>query len=86
MNDVRKDIQRRLLLIGSDAKDLHFRKLNNPQESKEYIVESDLLTFDYSKQRINQEILDYLLQIPDLLNLKGSLSSLFKGKIKNPSE
>ena len=50
------------------------------------ILKTDLLTFDYSKQRINDEVLDYLLQIPDLINLKESLNLLFKGEINNPSE
>ena len=86
MNDFRKQIQNELLSLGSRIKDVHIVELNNQNDCKENVIKSDLLTFDYSKQRINKEILDYLLQIPDLINLKESLNLLFQGRIINPSE
>ncbi len=86
MNDVRKEIQKELILLGSDIKDIHISELNDQQDYKENLIKSDLLTFDFSKQKINREILNYLLEIPDLINLKESLNLLFKGKIYNPSE
>ena len=86
MNDLRKDIFSNLLLLGKDVKGLHISELNNQKDFKDYVIESDLLIFDYSKQRINKEILDYLLQIPDRIDLRNSLNLLFKGRINNPSE
>ena len=86
MNDVRKDIHSRLLILGEGIKKAKISELNKKNDFKENNIESDLLTFDYSKQRINNEILEYLLQIPDLINLKDSLNMLFKGEINNPSE
>tara|TARA_X000000368_G_scaffold396571_1_gene364956 strand:+ start:336 stop:1820 length:1485 start_codon:yes stop_codon:yes gene_type:complete len=86
MNDLRKEIQNELLILGNKIKDVHIAELNSQNNYKDNVIKSDLLTFDYSKQRINKEILDYLLQIPDLINLKESLNSLFQGSIKNPSE
>ena len=86
MNDVRKDIHSRLLILGEGIKKAKISDLNKKNDFKENNIESDLLTFDYSKQRINNEVLDYLLQIPDLINLKESLNLLFKGEIYNPSE
>ena len=86
MNDLRKDIFSNLLLLGKDVKSLHISELNNQKDLKDYVIESDLLIFDYSKQRINREILDYLLQIPDRIDLRNSLDLLFKGRINNPSE
>jgi glucose-6-phosphate isomerase len=44
------------------------------------------VNFDFSKQRINKEALDFLLELPDELDLRGSLDSLFKGDFQNPSE
>ncbi len=86
MNDFRKDIHQKLLFLGREIKDTHISELNNQNGYKENIIKSDLLTFDYSKQRINKEVLNYLLQIPDLINLKEDLNLLFKGEINNPSE
>ena len=86
MNDVRNQIKKELLLLGSDVKGVHISELNDQRDFKENLIKSDLLTFDFSKQRLNSEILNYLLQIPDLISLKDSLNSLFKGEIYNPSE
>ena len=86
MNDFRKDIHSRLLTLGEGIRKAKISELNKKNDFKENNIKSDLLTFDYSKQRINNEVLDYLLQIPDLINLKDSLNLLFKGEINNPSE
>jgi len=86
MNDFRKEIHRKLLLLGEGIKKANISELIKENGFKDNHIKSDLLTFDYSKQRINYEVLDYLLQIPDLINLKESLDLLFKGEINNPSE
>ncbi len=86
MNNIRKNIQKKLSTLGRDIKDTHFSDLKDSSGSEYKIVEHDFLTFDYSRQRINQKTLDYLLKIPDLINLKDSLDQLFTGKVKNPSE
>ena len=86
MNDFRKDIHSKLLLLGEDIKKVSISELNESNSFKENNIKSDLLTFDFSKQRINNEVLDYLIKIPDLINLKESLNLLFKGEINNPSE
>ena len=77
MNDLRRDIQKKLLFLGRDIKNNHISEIYNLRDSKNNLIKTDLLTFDYSKQRINQEVLDYLIQIPELINLKDSLNLLF---------
>ncbi len=86
MIDIRKDIHTKLLQLGEGIKKVSISKLNKKNGFKENNIKSDLLTFDFSKQRVNQEVLDYLFQIPDLINLKESLNLLFKGDFLNPSE
>ena len=86
MNDFRKEIHSKLLLLGEDLRKVSISELNKKNDFEDRVIESDLLTFDYSKQIINQKVLEYLLQIPDLINLKESLDLLFKGEFKNPSE
>tara|TARA_X000000950_G_scaffold282600_1_gene381753 strand:- start:273 stop:1757 length:1485 start_codon:yes stop_codon:yes gene_type:complete len=86
MNDVRKEILNSLSSLGESLKDTHITELNANLDIEKRILRCDLLHFDYSKQRINDETLDYLFEIPDLINLKDSLSALFNGKFLNPSE
>ena len=86
MNEIRKDIHSKLLALSKDIKDIHISELHNHNELAEKTVKHDLLDFDYSKQRISKNILDYLFQIPDQINLRDSLKALFDGTLKNPSE
>ena len=84
MNEIRKDIHNKLLILSKDIKDIHISELHNHNELAEKTVKHDLLDFDYSKQRISNNILDYLFQIPDQINLRDSLKALFDGTLKNP--
>ncbi len=85
MNDIRKQIYDRLCSLGENIKNTHISDLYNEDvESK--VIKSDLLNFDYSRQRINDQALDYLLQIPDFIGLDKSLEQLFNGEVHNPSE
>ena len=86
MNEIRKDIHSKLLTFSKDIKDKHISELHNQNELAEMSVNHELLDFDYSKQRISNNILDYLFQIPDQINLRDSLKALFDGTLKNPSE
>ena len=86
MNNIREKIKENIVSLGQEIKNTHLSELNNPHGSIAEPIQSNLLTYDFSKQRVNQRILDYLLEIPNLINLKESLDSLFVGKIENPSE
>ncbi len=86
MNEVRKNIHKKLSKLGQKIKNIHISDLQDSEDFKYKVIEQDFLTFDYSNQRIDRKTLDYLLKIPDLLNLKESLDRLFTGKYTNPSE
>ena len=86
MSDIRKEISNTLSLLGKDIKNIHISELHSRKEYKRRVVKNDLLNFDFSRQRINEKAIDYLLEIPDLINLKDSLTALFNGKARNPSE
>ena len=86
MNEIRKDIHSKLLALSKDIKDIHISELHNQNRLDEMTINHELLDFDYSKQRISNNILDYLFQIPDQINLRDSLNALFGGTLKNPSE
>ncbi len=83
MHEVRKNIHAKLLSLSEDIKHTHISELHI---QKERVIRHDLLDFDYSKQRISDNILDYLFQIPSQINLKDSLKALFDGAANNPSE
>ncbi len=86
MSDIRKQIHNKLLSLGKDIKNSHISGLNSQKILERRVITNDLLNFDYSKQRIDENAMDYLLQIPDLINLKDSLKALFNGETNNPSE
>jgi len=76
MNNVRKKIQKELSLLGQDFKKIHISDILESTDFSHKVIDLDFLTYDYSKQRIDQKTLDYLFKIPDLINLKESLHSL----------
>ncbi len=86
MNNVRKNIQNKLSTLGRDIKSTNISDLTGTSDFKYRIVEHAILAYDYSLQRIDQKTLDYLLEIPDMINLQRSLNLLFAGKATNPSE
>tara|TARA_X000000950_G_scaffold279429_1_gene372181 strand:- start:1968 stop:3449 length:1482 start_codon:yes stop_codon:yes gene_type:complete len=85
MTNIRKQIHHRLCTLGEGIKNTHIADLNN-KDIDSRIVHSNLLNFDYSKQRITDQALDYLFQIPDLIGLNNLLKELFNGESHNPSE
>ena len=86
MNNIRKVIHKELSILGRDLKNTHISDLFDSAESNNNVIELDLLTFDYSKQRIDQKALDFLIEIPNIINLRESLDQLFAGKVTNRSE
>lgn len=86
MNDIRKEIFNKVSLLGEEIQKTKILELYNHEDLEKRVIRNDLLNFDYSKQRINNKSLDYLLEIPDLINLKDTLNALFSGKMGNPSE
>jgi hypothetical protein len=76
VNDLRKLIYGKLLSLGEDFRKVSISELNIKKDSKDNVIKGGLLTFDYSKQRIDRKVLDYLLEIPDLINLKESLNTI----------
>ena len=67
MSEIRKKIHNRLCLLGKDIKNTHISELQNHKDLEKRVIKADLLDFDYSKQRINDEAIDYLLEIPNLI-------------------
>tara|TARA_B100000575_G_scaffold290985_1_gene295822 strand:+ start:1343 stop:2827 length:1485 start_codon:yes stop_codon:yes gene_type:complete len=86
MQNLRKNIQKELSKLGQEFKTTRISDLCDLSDFKDKVIQHDILTFDYSKQRLDQKTLDFLLQIPDLVNLKESFNLLFSGKVNNQSE
>ena len=63
------------MALGKKISQSRIADLHQSSHLEEHIIRTSLIDFDYSKQRLNQEGLDYLLQIPDLINVKESLKS-----------
>ena len=86
MSEVRKQIHNKLSFLGKAIANSHILELQNHKHLEKRVISSDLLDFDYSKQRITDGAIDYLLEIPNLINLKDSLDKLFRGDVHNLSE
>tara|TARA_B100000579_G_scaffold434146_1_gene454375 strand:+ start:194 stop:1678 length:1485 start_codon:yes stop_codon:yes gene_type:complete len=86
MIDIRKKIRNELFLLGKSLENTHISELHTDRTQEKRVIKNSILNFDYSKQRIDDEVLGYLLKIPDLIDLKDSLQALFDGNILNPSE
>ena len=81
MSELRKQIHNKLSLLGKDITNTHIFELKNHNDLEKRVIRTDLLDFDYTKQRINDKAIDYLLEIPNLINLKDSLDRLFRGDV-----
>lgn len=86
MNDIRKKIQKKILLLSKDIIEKNISDFHNEELEEHFCIKNNFLDFDFSKQKINKESFDYLLQIPEFINLKQILDSLFAGEFENTSE
>ncbi len=86
MQEIRKNIRNNLISLGKKISASSILNLDTNEIKKQRFIKVKELCFDFSKQRINKESLEYLLSIPDLINLRKDLNLLFKGEIVNPSE
>ena len=86
MNRKRTKIYEQLSSLASELSGMKISDLSHSEGDIPRNIKTDLINFDYSKQRVNEEVLDFLLDIPDQLEVRGSLDNLFEGNYKNPSE
>lgn len=86
MNETRIAIHKQLLEQGEKySNNLPFIS-NDHFYSNRALIKSPLLDFDFSKQRINDEALDFLLKVPESLDVRDRVKKLLNGEIVNPSE
>ena len=86
MNDLRTQISENLAKLGKQHADLKIQDLPLEQKSIDEVISTPYLNFDFSKQRIDKQAFDWLLTIPDQLNLRDHFSMLLDGDFDNPSE
>ena len=86
MNDLRTQISENLSKLGKQHVDLKIQDLPIKQKIIDDVISTPYLNFDFSKQRIDKHAFEWLLTIPDQLNLRDHFSMLLDGKFDNPSE
>ena len=86
MNDLRTQISENLSKLGKQHVDLKIQDLPLKQKSIDEVISTPYLNFDFSKQRIDKQAFEWLLTIPDQLNLRDHFSMLLDGEFDNPSE
>ena len=72
-DELRGDILKSIKRLASKDSNIKIKDIINEKRLKEFSVTTDLLSFDFSKQRITKDTLDELLSIPDKINLKESI-------------
>jgi glucose-6-phosphate isomerase len=58
----------------------------NKQQLNHYRCDAAGLSLDYSRHWVNEEILDLLLKLPELSQLRDKINHLFNGSVVNPTE
>ena len=86
MNDPRTQISENLAKLGKQYIDVKIQDLPLKQKSIDDVISTPYLDFDFSKQRIDKQAFNWLLTIPDQLNLRENFSMLLEGDFDNPSE
>ena len=82
----RKKIHKELLKLADYVSGQNISSINAYQEPGANNIKTSLLNYDYSKQRITPDVINTLLEIPDQLDIKDSLSKLIDGSFDNVSE
>jgi len=85
-DELRGDILKSIKRLASQVSDIKIKDIINAKRLKEFSITTDLLSFDFSKQRITKDTLDELLTIPDKINLKESISEISRGEFLNQTE
>ena len=84
--DNREEILKSIKLLASQNSDIKIKDIINSERLKEFSITTDLLSYDFSKQRVTKNILDSLLTIPDKINLKQSILDISNGEFLNVTE
>ncbi|WKD85172.1 Glucose-6-phosphate isomerase [Polaribacter huanghezhanensis] len=72
----------------SDIKEIHLKEFfkNNANRISDFSFSFDNFTVDYSKNRINQETLELLIELANEVDLKEAIEKYFSGDIINTTE
>ena len=86
MNETRTNILEQIKAFGRKISDTSISEFHNPKNLEKKYIKTDIVNYDFSKQKINNEAYEYLLQIPESIGLRKSFRKLLDGQIENPSE
>jgi len=84
--DFRKNYFESVVSLGQRDKELHIKNILDRERLANFQVKTELLDYDYSKQRITKKALIELLKIPEEINLSGSIKKIFSGGDLNLTE
>ena len=72
----------------NDIKNLHLKSLSNGDGDRKnkFTINFNDFEFDYSKNRITEETLNYLLELANEVDLKSAINAQFSGEKINQTE
>ena len=86
IDSTRRNILQSVKSLGGQDNPLRVKDLLSPERLRDFQVNTEFVSYDYSKQRITKDILKELLLIPEKVDLKKSINDIFQGKNLNPTE
>lgn len=88
INPTETNAWKKLTNHHKEIKDLQIKSLfnNDSDRKKNFTINFNDFEFDYSKNRITEETLSYLLQLANEVDLKSAINAQFSGEIINQTE
>ena len=82
----RNEILESIKLLANKHDSIHIKDLVNKERLSNFQINTDQLSYDYSKQRLTQEVLDELLLIPEKIDLRRAIFNISEGGLLNTTE
>jgi glucose-6-phosphate isomerase len=73
-------------LLAKEYETTHIKNLLSKERLLNFQINTNQLSYDYSKQRLTQEALDELLLIPEKINLTRAIGKISNGDLMNLTE
>ncbi|MDM1780920.1 glucose-6-phosphate isomerase [Acinetobacter indicus] len=87
-NPQTEDLYKKLYAVKNEIESLHLRQLfeADPTRFKQYSLQFEQVIFDYSKHRINQQVMQHLIQWAEANHLRSWIGDLFSTQSINYTE
>ena len=88
INPTKTKAWQRLATNFNEIQNVHIKSLfaSDSERKNKFTINFNDFEFDYSKNRITEETINYLLELANEVDLKGAIDAQFSGEIINQTE